>query len=404
MKALAALATIAAACALSCAGEPDGTSEDALTGAYTNPVIPMYGRPAGVPHDVPKNVPFEATEGCPDPQGLKTAGGDFFIYCTSYTFRYSRLNGFPVFKSKSKTLSGPWAPVGSIIPDVSDSRQAWPGWIRDANGNHADGDFWGPDVHQLPNGKFAASYSAPCGQHRCVGIAWAKGPDGPWTHAASPFVGPSNNTDVNPGGDAYDPNLLVTTSGNYFYWVVPGRGVYGMRVDYDGSGKLSRHGGGVFRIADRTKGQRGEGPYVIEHAGGFYEFYSTGSLLDGYFVGVRRGDQPDTPFTEEGPIVVHKNNHFVATGGNSIIQDAVHGKDVMVYHAIVVPPGGGCPHEDPAYGGQVEKTADNPHCRVQGERQAMIDAIVWKTGKDGFEWPELANGTGTPSVGKAHLP
>ena len=404
---------LAAFVTMSCggAGEEDAgdLAQDLGTGAYVNPVIPMYDRPAGVAHDIPQGVPHQATEGCPDPQGLKTSSGDFFIYCTSYTFRFSRLNGFPVFKSKSRTLAGPWAPVGSIIPDQGDSRRAWPGWVKDANGAR-DGDFWGPDVHELPNGRFVAEYSAPCGAHRCVGIAWANGPDGPWTHAQEPFVTPANNADHAPGGDSYDPSLLVTAQGTYLYWVVPGRGVYGERVDYDAHGRLAVHAGArVFQIADRTKGQRGEGPYVVEHGGAFYEFYSSGSLLFSYYVGVRRGDRPDGPFTEEGPVVVQRNGRFVATGGNSVIQDAVHGTDVLVYHAIVVPPGGGCPREDPVYGGQVKPTPAsagdaNPHCRVQGERQAMIDAIEWKTGAGGSEWPVLKNGTGTPSVGKTALP
>jgi hypothetical protein len=243
-----------------------------------------------------------------------------------------------------------------------------------------------------------------------VGIAWSSGPDGPWTHPDQPFITPANNADTGPGGDSYDPSLLVTVQGSYLYWVVPGRGVYGVEVDYDGKGKLAIHPGArVFRIADHTRGQLGEGPYVIEHDGGFYELYSTGSLLYSYYVGVRRGDRPDGPFTQEGPVVVHRNGRFVATGGNSVIQDAAHGTDFLVYHAIVVPPGGGCPREDPVYGGVVRPVAAsagdaNPHCRVQGERQAMIDAIEWKVGADGHEWPVLKNGTGTPSVGGTTLP
>jgi beta-xylosidase len=397
------------ACALGCSSESDGSSEDALSGAYTNPVIRMYDRPAGVASDLPKGFAHQDTEGCPDPQGLKTKSGEYYIYCTSYTWRYERLNGFPIFKSDSHTLSGPWSPVGSIIRDVDGSRQAWPGWVRDKNNDHTDGDFWGPDVHELPNGKFVAEYSAPCGSNRCVGIAWSDSPDGPFTHDASPFVDASNNTDTSPGGDSYDPSLLVASSGNYLYWVVPGRGVYGVQVDFDGSGKLSRHASSsVFRIADRTKGQVGEGPYVVEHDGHFYEFYSSGSLLYSYYVGVRRGDAPDAPFTDEGPLVVQRNSTFVATGGNSIIQDAVSGKDVMVYHAIVVPSGGGCPRENPEFGGDVKPVAvnqggANPHCRVQGDRQAMIDPLEWKVAPDGKEWPRLANGTTNPTVGKGHL-
>jgi hypothetical protein len=124
---------------------------------------------------------------------------------------------------------------------------------------------------------------------------------------------------------------------------------------------------------------------------------------------VRRSTAPDAPFDVEGPRVVEHNGEFDATGGNSVIQDAVHGTDFLVYHAIVVPPGGGCPRMDPVYGGAVHRVpADqgnaNPHCRVQGDRQAMIDPIEWNVGSGGFEWPVLKNGKGTPSVGRTALP
>ncbi len=121
-------------------------------------------------------------------------------------------------------------------------------------------------------------------------------------------------------------------------------------------------------------------------------------------MGVRRGDSPDAPFTEEGPVVVHPGGRFVASGGNSLIQNATGGLDFLVYHAIVVPPGGGCPRIDPEFGGEIRETSDNPHCRVQGERQAMIDAIEWRVGTGGHAWPVLANGTGAPSEGNVRLP
>lgn len=408
MLAAAALASLVA-CGASAPEDASSDDESALANAtFTNPIIPMYDRPAGVAADVPRGVPHEKTEGCPDPMALRTRGGDYFVYCTSYTFPFSRLNGFPTFKSASRSLAGPWKPVGSIIPDRNDSREAWPRWIRDVDGKR-DGSFWGVDVHQLPNGAFAAAYSAPCGDarwgnRRCVGIAWADGPDGPWTHADAPFVNPEN--DGAGGGDSYDPNLLVTTNDElYFYWVVPGLGVYARRVRADGRGKLDWFDASAHPtlIADHRKGQVGEGPYVVEHDGAFYELHSSGSLFYGYYVGVRRGARPDRPFDVEGPAeVVHRNAHFVATGGNSIVEDG-QGRSYLVYHAIVVPPGGGCPRQNPVWGGDVPKTADNPHCRVEGDRQAMIDPMEWRRFADGYDWPVLKNGRGTPSVGPTSL-
>jgi arabinan endo-1,5-alpha-L-arabinosidase len=370
------------------------------TASYQNPIIPMFGRPPGAPVHV-ANVPGEpATEGCPDPSALRTPAGEFYIYCTSYSFAYSRHNGFPIFKASS--LAGPWTRVGSLIPDGGETRSTWPAWVKDSRGIW-DGSFWGPDVHRLPNGKYYAGYAAPCGVSRCVGIAWADHPEGPWHHAREPFITHENN---GAGSSAtYDPNLLVTSQGELFlYWVVVGKGVFGARVTAEASGELRPvRADQVHLIADRAT-HRGEGPYVVEHKGAYYEFYSTGSLLFGYHVGVRRSPRPLGRFTQEGPqLVVQPNDRFVATGGNSVVGDG-HGHQFLVYHAIVVPTDGGCPRREPIQGHEIDASSNNPHCREQAERQAMIDAIDWQADPEGIEWPVLRNGQRAPSVGRTALP
>src|SRR5690242_18970959 len=102
----------------------------------------------------------------------------------------------------------------------------------------------------MPRGKFVEECAAPCGARRCVGIAWADRPYGPWSHAQTPFIPPDNNGAG--GGDSYDPNLLVTSASELFlYWVVVGRGVYGARVHAQPSGKLDAvHGSDARLIAD----------------------------------------------------------------------------------------------------------------------------------------------------------
>jgi hypothetical protein len=207
---------------------------------------------------------------------------------------------------------------------------------------------------------------------------------------------------------SYDPNLLVVSESEvYLYWVVVGRGVFVRRVNVAQDGELSWFAPGAkpVLIASRQKGQHGEGPYVVVGPdGGFYEFYSTGSLFYDYHVGVRRGDHPDEPFDVEGPSpVVTRDKAFDATGGNSVVKNG-KSEDFLVYHAIPVPNDGGCPRENPVWGGKVPKTSDNPHCRVEGDRQAMVDKLLWKklSGAQGaaanYVWPVLANGTGHPSA------
>ena len=81
----------------------------------------------------------------------------------------------------------------------------------------------------------------------------------------------------------------------------------------------------------------------------------------------------------------------------------VTNQDILVYHGIRIPQNP-CPRLDPVYGFQIQRDpVDNPHCRVQGDRQAMIDPIEWNAGPDGIEWPVLKNGTGSPSVGPTTL-
>ena len=371
---------------------------------YSNPVIPMFGRPPGAPSGPGSAI----TEGCPDPSGIKTRAGDFYIYCTSYTFPYSRQDGFPIFKAP-ELAGNPWTRAGSIIPDSGAARTSWPGWIRDGNGTRF-GLFWAPDVRELPNGKFVATYAAPCGDTQCVGMAWADGPAGPWTHKTdAPFLSSANNGAGlgGPGHRTYDPNVLSASDGSlYLYWVVAGSGIWGARVTAAASGALSLSSAPT-RLMDQ-----GEGPYMIEHAGVFYLFYSTnpsGGLTYDYQLHVRRAAGPLAAFTEEGPLVIHKSaaangspvsaTGFVAPGGNSVIQNAAGGVDFMIYHAIKVPAGTACPAVDPENGQAI--TGDpvhNPYCRTQGERQAMIDPITWTP--DG--WPAV--GDGTPSTSARLVP
>jgi len=381
--------------------------ETGMLATYANPIIPMFKLPS---YDTSAKE-VSAAEGCPDPTGIKTSTGEFYIYCTSYTVPYDRYDGFPIFKSS--TLAGnSWERVGSIIPDSGRQRTSWPTWIKDSNGNRF-GNFWAPDVHELPSGKFVATYAAPCGSVQCVGMAWADGPEGPWTHVMDhPFISKSNNGAGY--GSTYDPNLLVDTDGQlYLYWVVVGGGIYGATVTAAPSGEIAFASSPVQLV---PWGSGGEGPYMIDRGGVYYLFFSndpTGGILYNYQLHVRRSSSPLGGFQSEDQLVLQKSRDangepvsgtaFVATGGNSVIQDAADGADFLVYHAIKVPDGGACPGHDPASGSLVEPNATtNPYCRVQGERQAMLDPITWKPDGAGGVWPTVNDGR--PSYGAMMVP
>lgn len=378
-----------------------------MLATYTNPILPM-SRLTSSDSSSPSALP---SEGCPDPTGIKTSWGEYYLYCTSYTSASTRYDGFPIFRAGS--LAGPWTRIGSIIADSGPGRSSWPKWIHDKNGQRY-GEFWAPDVHELPNGKFVATYAAPCGGVQCVGIAWSDHPAGPWTHSGTPLIKDSNNGAG--WGTTYDPNLLVTSDGHlYLYWAVGGAGLYGAEVGALPWGQLMFTSAPAKVASWGTKGAGAEGPYVIERGSTYYLFFSNnpdGGILYNYQVHVLRSSSPLGGFDEEGPLVVHKSNAangspvnkkaFVATGGNSVIQDAADGVDFLVYHAIVVPEGNACPGTDPSSGGAVHRDPHNPYCRVQGERQAMMDPITWKPDGKGGEWPVVNDGT--PSTWPVMVP
>src|ERR1700690_2044612 len=108
---LPALVLVAlAACGGNASSEDAAQDESDLSAThFTNPVIPMFERPPGVPASIPAGAPGHPTEGCPDPSALKTKSGAIYIYCTSYTFRLGRYDGFPIFKASS--LAGPYERV-----------------------------------------------------------------------------------------------------------------------------------------------------------------------------------------------------------------------------------------------------------------------------------------------------
>ena len=382
-------------------------ADTGMLATYANPVIPMFslaGSDTGT-------LEAHPSEGCPDPTGIRTSNGKFYIYCTSYTMPYSRYDGFPIFESDS--LGGnSWKRAGSIIADSGPGRSSWPAWIKDSHGKRY-GNFWAPDVHELPSGKFVATYAAPCGATQCIGMAWSDGPTGPWTHSNEPFISKSNNG-AGPG-NTYDPNLLVSSSGQlYLYWTVAGAGIHGAEVAAASSGELSFTSAPQRLMPSGSVG--GEGPYMIQRGATFYLFYSTdptGGIVYNYQVHVRQSSSPLGVFSGEDRIVLEhsaqadggpvKGTAFVGTGGNSVIQSAADGTDFLVYHGIRVPDGNACPGVDPTDGHPVSRDAKtNPYCRTQGERQAMLDPITWKPDGSGAEWPTVRDGT--PSSGAMMVP
>lgn len=297
-----------------------GCAATGFESTYSNPIIPMFSLDAPSERGPVSGVSPNPTEGCPDPQGMRAHDGHYYIYCTSYSNEWSRYGGFPIFEADT-LANNEWKRVGWLIsPKGGEARDEWPDWIE-----HANGDFWGPDVHEVTNHKgdrvYVALYAAP---HRyrvkdgskeeevttqSIGMAWAPSPTGPWTHyQGHPFIAACGEDDLDCkrsacagsaskdcDGDAsgvhtngtkdssltYDPNLLIANGKMYLYWAVKENGILGQEV------KLKSDDGELELVGSPKRvAEKGEGPYAFERSGRTYLFYSTSNdgILDDYEV------------------------------------------------------------------------------------------------------------------------
>ena len=78
-----------------------------------------------------------------------------------------------------------------------------------------------------------------------------------------------------------------------------------------------------------------EGPWMVEHGGMFYLFYSGNSYANAsYALGVARGTSPTAPMTKPAAPILVTNTAWVGPGHASIV-DAPGGETAVVYHAWV---------------------------------------------------------------------
>jgi len=261
-------------------------------GLYTNP---------GIPHD------------CPDP-GVLHDGDSYYLVCTSG----GAAAAFPIYTS---TDLATWKPMGHIFP--SGMRPTW-----------ATGDFWAPEIHEVGT-HYVAYFSARNSDGKLsIGAASAASPLGPFTDLGHPLIHDANMGLI----DASE----FTTSSNvpYVLWKEDGNAVgkptpiHIAQLAADG---MSVTGATSTLITNDQswEGAVTEGPWMIEHAGMFYLFYSGNSYANAtYALGVARGTSPTAAMTKPaGPILV-TNAAWVGPGHASIV-DAPGGETAVVYHAWV---------------------------------------------------------------------
>jgi arabinan endo-1,5-alpha-L-arabinosidase len=289
-------------------------------GLYTNPDIPMD---------------------CPDP-GVLHDGSTYYLSCTSG----GAAAAFPIYTSKDLAS---WTRVGHIFP--SGMRPAW-----------ASGDFWAPEVHKVGD-HYVAYYSARKASDGklSIGAASAPSPLGPFTDLGAPLI-----HDANMG--LIDVSEFNTTAGtHYVLWKEDGNAI-GMptpiHIQPLTSDGLALQGTRSTLITNDKawEGAVTEGPFMVEHAGMFYLFYSGNSYANAtYAVGVARGSTPTGAMTKPAAPIVVTNGAWVGPGHASVVDAG--DQTALVYHAWVA----GC--------------VNAPGCG----REVLTDLIVW--GSDG--WPSV---------------
>ncbi|HEY0253187.1 MAG TPA: glycoside hydrolase family 43 protein, partial [Kofleriaceae bacterium] len=301
-------------------------------GLYTNPDIP---------HD------------CPDPGVLKD-GETYYLSCTSG----GAAAAFPLYTS---TDLATWVPMGHIFP--SGMRPSW-----------ATGDFWAPEIHKV-GAHYVAYYSARAKDGMLsIGAASADSALGPFTDLGQPLIHDANIglIDVSEfNTSAGVPYVLWKEDGNAIGKPTP---IHIAPLTDDG---LSLKGEDSTLVTNDKawEGAVTEGPFLVEHAGMYYLFYSGNSYANGtYAVGVARGTSLTQMMTKPATPILVTNANWTGPGHCSVV-DAPGGGTAMVYHAW------------------------KPDCVNQAGcgREVLTDAIQW--GSDGWPTVPLA-----PSASTRPLP
>lgn len=183
-----------------------------------------------------------------------------------------------------------------------------------------------------------------------IGVATAPRPQGPWTDQGKLFR--SLEIGVN---NSIDPGVFIDQEGRVFMIWGSMRGNYLVELTADGlalkAGTPENASATKIRVAglDTLTGwtvDTYEAAYVRYWQGYYYLFLSMGTCCEGssstYQVVVGRSTSPTGPYLDDqgramtarnvGKLVIARNDTFVGTGHNSVIDD-VNGDPWFYYHA-----------------------------------------------------------------------
>ena len=308
----------------------------------------------------------------PDPAVLKAPDGWYYAYATQGKVDGRQLH---IQLSRSRDLVH-WSKPTEALP----KRPVW-----------AANSFWAPHViHDRAARRYLMYFSAqpPGPEGKCLGVATASEPTGPFVASPEPLVCGRGFVNIDPMAfdDPRDGRHLL-------YW---GSGFEPLKVRELAPDRLHFAAGSTPQdvLAVNKDGDYDgllEGAWVI-FRDGYYYLFSSGNNCCGreahYAVMVARSRNAAGPFerfsaasgTGSSTILV-QNDAWKAPGHNSVISDS-HGDDWIIYHAV-----------HPADLARLKpNTPDQPMRRVM-----LIDRIVYRDG-----WPRIDGNS--PSQSKQTYP
>lgn len=265
----------------------------------------------------------------PDPTVIRV-NDKYYAYATNPNIRGNTIH----IQVASSTDLQNWTLIGDALPQK-------PTW-----GSH---DFWAPHVMYDPQIRkyvmFYSSESIDTATDKCLGVAYADKPEGPFIDKGSPLITGKGFVNIDPMS-FIDP----VTGKKLLYW---GSGhkpikVQEMKDDWSDFKPGSSPKELIFPAREKKYDQLVEGAWVDYHKGKYYLYYSGDNCCGpnpSYAVLVARADKAEGPFTSLGEqngtgssVLLEMNDHWTGPGHNSVFTDA-KGKRFIAYHAIHVHPG-----------------------------------------------------------------
>ncbi|MEJ7648293.1 MAG: glycoside hydrolase family 43 protein [Nakamurella sp.] len=251
----------------------------------------------------------------PDPDVVALEGGkDYLAFATNGNGRNVQVVGSADLQT--------WEQLDDALPVL-------PGWTT-------EGKVWAPEVIELADGRWAMYYTtmAPDPAIQCIGVAFADEPAGPYRDTRSgPLV-----CETKTGGSIDAHPFRAADGALYLFWKNDGNAVgvdtwiSGQRLAADGV-TLQGSPKQLFRQDLPWEGELVEAPFLWEHDGKFFMFYSANSYASAdYAVGYAVADQPLGTYTKNPEPILVSDDAAAGPGHCSLFTDE-QGQVWMAYHA-----------------------------------------------------------------------